>query len=245
MNEYVNLTFDNINEIDLCCAIGGKKHQSGVDHKKLWIKNKLNDGYVFRKLNVRGKTFIEYEPVESAWVPIIGHNYNYIYCLWVSGSFKGQGIGKELIEYAINDSLNKGKSGICTLVAKKKTPFVGDKKFFEHYNFVVVDEVEDYQLMALSFDNNDKPKFNDNVKYMSIDSDNFTIFYSCQCPYAINQVKELHEYNQSINFIEINTLEKAKNMPCIFNNWANFYQRKFISNTILSINSFDKIFNGR
>ena len=43
-------------------------------------------------------------------------------CLWVAGSFKGKGIGKELLEYVINDSKEKGKSGICTLVSKKKKP---------------------------------------------------------------------------------------------------------------------------
>ena len=101
---------------------GDKKHQGGVDIKKEWIKSKLKDGHVFRKLNARGKTFIEYEPIETAWVPIKGKNYEYIYCLWVAGSFKGKGIGKELLEYAINDSKEKKMSGICTLVSKKKKP---------------------------------------------------------------------------------------------------------------------------
>lgn len=59
------------------------------------------------------------------------------------------------------------------------------------------------------------------------------------------EVKELKEYakekNIKINFIKVDTLEKAKNMPCIFNNWANFYKGKFISNTILNVNSFEKL----
>lgn len=48
-----------------------------------------------------------------------------------TGSFKWKGIGKELLEYAINESKEKGKSGICTLVSKKKKPFLGEKKFLE------------------------------------------------------------------------------------------------------------------
>ena len=92
MNEYINLTFENIDQEHLCCAIADKKHQRGVKLKKEWIKNKLNEGHVFRKLDARGKTFIEYEPIETAWVPIIGENYLYIYCLWVAGSFKSKGI---------------------------------------------------------------------------------------------------------------------------------------------------------
>ena len=149
MNEYINLTLENIDEEHICCAIGDKKHQAGVDSKKKWIKSKLKDGHIFRKLNARGKIFIEYEPIETAWIPISGKNYEYIYCLWVAGSFKGKGIGKELIEYAINDSKEKGKSGICTLVSKKKKPFIGEKKFFEHYGFKVVDSIADYELLAL------------------------------------------------------------------------------------------------
>ena len=127
MNEYINLDLDNIDEEHICCAIGDPKHQDGVDKKKEWIKNKLKDGHVFRKLNAKGKIFIEYEPIETSWVPISGKNYEYIYCLWVAGSFKGKGIGKELLEYAINDAKEKKMSGICTLVSKKKKPFIGEK----------------------------------------------------------------------------------------------------------------------
>ena len=108
MNEYVNLTLENIENEHVCCAIGDKKHQASVESKKEWIKSKLKDGHVFRKLNARGKIFIEYEPIETAWTPISGKNYEYIYCLWGAGSFKGKGIAKELLEYAINDSKKKG-----------------------------------------------------------------------------------------------------------------------------------------
>ena len=75
MNEYINLTLDNIDDEHICCAIGDKKHQAGVDSKKEWIKSKLKDGHIFRKLNARGKIFIEYEPLETAWVPINGEKY--------------------------------------------------------------------------------------------------------------------------------------------------------------------------
>lgn len=245
MNEYINLNLDNIADEHICCAIGDKKHQAGVEAKKEWIKNKLKDGHVFRKLNVRGKTFIEYEPVQTAWVPIEGKNYEYIYCLWVAGSFKGQGIAKELLEYAINDSKEKGMSGICTLTSKKKKPFLSEKKFFLHYGFKVIDEVGDYELLALQLKDGDTPKFSDNARTMKIDSKDFTIYYSPACPYVEYEVNELSNYakenNIKINFIKIDTLEKAKEVPCIFNNWANFYKGKFISNTILNANSFEKL----
>ena len=245
MNEYINLDINNIDSEHICCAIGDPKHQDGVDKKKEWIKSKLKDGHVFRKLNARGKIFIEYEPVETAWVPVDGNNYEYIYCLWVAGSFKGKGIGKELLNYAINDAKNKKKSGICTIVTQKKKPFIGDKKFFEHFGFKVVDAINDYELMALSFDEKDVPKFRDTARKMKIDNKDFTIFYTNECPYVEYEVKELTDYaennNIKLDFIKIDTLDKAKKAPCIVNNWANFYQGKFVSNTILNANAFSKI----
>ena len=245
MNEYINLDLNNIDDEHICCAIGDPKHQNGVDLKKEWIKNKLKDGHVFRKLNARGKIFIEYEPIETAWVPISGNNYEYIYCLWVAGSYKSKGIGKELLEYAINDSKQKGKNGICTLVCKKKKPFLGEKKFFERFGFKVVDSIKDYELLALQFDSKETPKFNDNARSMKIKDQDFTIFYSNECPYVEYEVKELSEYakekNIKLNFVKIDSLEKAKNAPCVFNNWANFYKGEFISNTILNANALEKL----
>ena len=80
---------------------------------------------------------------------------------------------------------------------------------------------------------------------MQISNKEFTIYYSNACPYVEYEINELTEYskknNLKINFIKIDTLEKAKNVPCVFNNWANFYQGKFISNTILNANSFEKM----
>ena len=73
---------------------------------------RLNEGHVFRKLNERGTVFIEYAPLEKAWVPIVGDNYFYIYCLWVMGSYKGKGYGKSLMDYCLADATAKGKSGV-------------------------------------------------------------------------------------------------------------------------------------
>ncbi|MBE6513470.1 MAG: GNAT family N-acetyltransferase [Methanobrevibacter olleyae] len=245
MNKYINLDIDNIEDEHICCAIGDPKHQDGVDKKKEWMKDKLEDGHVFRKLDARGKIFIEYEPIETAWVPISGENYEYIYCLWVAGRFKGNGIARELLEYAITDAKEKNMSGICTLVAKKKKPFLGEKKFFQHFGFEVVDTIQDYELLALKFDDNDTPKFNDNARLMKIDDEDFTIYYTNQCPYVEYEIRELTDYAESnnikLNFIKIDSLEKAKNAPCIINNWANFYRGEYVSNRILNAKAFEKL----
>ena len=99
--------------------------------------------------------------------------------------------------------------------------------------------------MALSFATEETPRFRENARSMTIKNEEFTIYYSPECPYAEYEVKELSDYakeNQlKINFIQIDSLKKAKDVPCIFNNWANFYKGKFISNTILNSNSLKKL----
>ena len=130
---------------------------------------------------------------------------------------------------------------------KKKKPFIGDKNFFEHYKFKVVDTINDYELIALKFDTSETPKFSDSARKMEIESQDFTIYYSNECPYVEYEVKELSEYSKEkgikINFVKIDSLEKSKNAPCILNNWANFYKGKFISNTILNANALEKLVN--
>jgi N-acetylglutamate synthase-like GNAT family acetyltransferase len=229
--EYVNLTLYNLKNEHLCCAIADKKHQCGVEAKKAWLRERISEGHVFRKLNEKGKVFIEYAPLDKAWVPVIGNNYIYVYCLWVSGSFKGKGYGKELIEYCIADAKAQGKSGVCIISSKKKKPFLSDKNFMDLFGFNTVDTVGDeYILMALSFDGT-KPRFADDVKKQKIAGEDLTIYYSVQCPYIPNCIDQIEAYCKAntipLNLIAVDTLEKAKSLPCIFNNWAVFYGGKF------------------
>lgn len=62
---------------------------------------RLEEGHVFRKLDAKGIAFIEYAPLETAWVPVLGDNYLYIYCLWTAGELRGKGYGRQLMEYCI------------------------------------------------------------------------------------------------------------------------------------------------
>lgn len=229
-DNYINLTLDNLEDEHLCCAISDKKHQVGVNLKKEWLKDRLEEGHVFRKLDQKGKVFIEYATLEKAWVPIVGENYMYIYCLWVSGSFKGHGHANNLLEYCIKDAKQKGKSGICVLSSKKKMPFISDKKFMIKYGFKVVDSIDDYELLALSFDGSN-PSFSDTVKKQEIEEKDLTIYYSKQCPYTMNCVEQVKCYCDlnavKYKLISVDTVEQAKALPCIFNNWAIFYNGKF------------------
>ncbi|MFA9422843.1 MAG: GNAT family N-acetyltransferase [Sedimentibacter sp.] len=228
--EFINITLDNLENEHLCCAIADKKHQCGVVAKKKWMKDRIPEGHIFRKLDEKGKIFIEYAPLEMSWVPVNGKNYIYIYCLWVSGSFKGKGYAKSLVEYCIADARKQGKSGVCILSSKKKKPFLSEKRFMLKYGFEVVDNIGEYELLALSFDGI-LPMFSESVKQDKIKSDDLTIYYGTQCPYIPNCVEQINNYCNDngipLNLIAVDTLEKAKDVPCVFNNWAVFYKGEF------------------
>ncbi len=117
--EYIRVTKENIDSEHICCAIAGNKDLQVVS-KKAWMKERLEEGLVFLKANIRGKCFIEYIPAENAWVPIDAENYMHINCFWVAGACKGNGYANELLEQCILDAKAKGKSGITVISSEKK-----------------------------------------------------------------------------------------------------------------------------
>ena len=119
--DFINVTPENLANEHLCCIIRSKKPHPGVEAKRQWLAERLREAHVFRKLDVKGCAFIEYAPLETAWVPVTGENYLYIYCLWVSGSLKGKGHGRALMEYCLADARARGKSGVCTLSGQRAT----------------------------------------------------------------------------------------------------------------------------
>ena len=72
--EFVDLTPANLDSEHLCCIIRKKPHP-GVETKRRWLRERLAEGHVFRKLSGNGCAFIEYAPLEGAWVPVEGENY--------------------------------------------------------------------------------------------------------------------------------------------------------------------------
>lgn len=248
MNQYITLNNGNINKEHICCAISDKKHQVGVVEKKQWIKNELANGHTFTKLNVNGKVFIEYTNIEKAWASVIGKNYFYIHCLWVSGSYKNKGYGKALIEKTIEHAKNQNKDGICIISSLKKKPFLSDYKFLKKYNFEIVDQIDDYLLLAYKITNNNIPQFSYSAKNNNIINEKgLRIYYSPQCPYIINCIKEVEAFcknnNIKLNLIKITTLEEAKNVPSVFNNYSVFLNGEFVSVHLLNENYLKKLLN--
>lgn len=243
--DFINLTTENLADEHLCCIIRSKKSHPGIDAKRQWLSDRLKKGHVFRKLNAKATVFIEYAPLETAWVPITGDNYYYIHCLWVLGEYRGKGYAKSLLEYCLTDAKEKGKSGVCMLGAKKQKTWLSDQSFVKKFGFEVVDTTENgYELLALSFDGT-KPKFAQNAKNERIENKELTIYYDMQCPYiyqCIEMIKQYCEMNDvPVALIQVDTLQKAKELPCVFNNWAVFYKGNFETVNLLDITYLKRI----
>lgn len=184
--------------------------------------------------------------METAWVPIIGDNYYYVYCLWVTGSPKGNGYGKSLMEYCLADAKEKGKSGVCMLGAKKQKAWLSDRSFAKKFGFEIVDTTDNgYELLAFSFDGT-VPEFTQNAKEQKVESKDLMIYYDMQCPYVYQNIEIIKQYCDTngvpLSLIQVDTLRKAKELPCVFNNWAVFYKGVFLTvNLLLDVSYLERI----
>ncbi|MFR1029546.1 MAG: YoaP domain-containing protein, partial [Clostridium sp.] len=102
-----------------------------------------------------------------------------------------------------------------------------------------------YELLALSFDGT-MPKFAQNAKKMKIESEDLTIYYDMQCPYIYQKIEMVKQYcdtnNVPVSLIQVDTLQKAKDLPCVFNNWGVFYKGNFETvNLLLDVEHLKRI----
>lgn len=246
--ELIKITHENLETEHICCAIANDK-DCQVISKKSWLKERLDEGLVFLKCNVRGKCFIEYIPAEYAWAPIEADGYMYIDCLWVSGKYKGQGYSNLLLEECIKDSRLKGKKGLVILSAKKKMGYLSDPKYLKHKGFQSVDAVNPYfELMYLPFSETaDKPCFKPHIKEANIKDRNngFTLYYTSQCPFTAKYVPLLENIAKSKNIdfqvVHLVTTKQAQNAPSPFTTFSLFYNGELITHEILSEKKFETL----
>ena len=99
--------------------------------------------------------------------------------------------------------------------------------------------------LPLSFDGT-MPKFAQNAKKMKIESEDLTIYYDMQCPYIYQKIEMVKQYcdtnNVPVSLIQVDTLQKAKDLPCVFNNWGVFYKGNFETvNLLLDVEHLKRI----
>lgn len=206
----------------------------------------LKDGLIFKKLDVRGKVFIEYIPAENAWFPFDAEEYMVINCFWVSGRYKGKGISNLLLEECIKDSKEQGKKGIAVLSSKKKKSYLSDGDYLKYKGFKVADTAEPhYELLYLKFKECEEvPSIKECAKKGQIEEKGLVLNYSNQCPHTekyVNLIRDIAD-NRGID-LKLNKYEnklQAQNSPCPFTTYSFFYDGKFITNEILSEKKFVK-----
>ena len=244
--EYIQVTKENIEKEHICCAISNNKDVQVIS-KKAWLTERFEEGLVFLKSVERGKCFIEYLPAENAWNPIEAEGYMYIDCLWVAGSFKGNGYSTDLLNACIEDSKNKGKKGLCILAAAKKKPFLADPKFLKYKGFRVRDEAENgIQLWCLPFDEDAAlPKLKECAKKPHIDESGYVLYYTNQCPFNAKYVPVLEELakEQNVEFkaIHIESKEMAQSAPTPITTYALFCDGEYLTNEQMNDKRFLKL----
>lgn len=223
-----------------------KKGDCSVSSKKSWLKECYKHGLTFKKLDVRGKVFIEYIPAENAWCPIVAHEYMFINCFWVSGKFKGQGYANKLLEECISDAKLQNKKGLVVLSSKKKMPFLSDPKYLKHKGFKVCDTAEPYfELLYLPFRKDvEKPRFKECCREGVVNKKGIVLYYSNQCPHTEKYAPLIAEIAKSkgvdFDLLKYETKEQAQNAPSPFTTYSFFYEGKFVTNEILSDSKFIK-----
>lgn len=244
--EYIQLTEENIETEHICCAISNNKDPQVIS-KKDWLKDRMKEGLVFLKADIRGKCFIEYIPAENAWVPIKADGYMHINCFWVSGSCKGHGYANDLLDQCIEDAKQKGKAGITVISSAKKKPFLSDPKYLEYKGFQIADTAEPfYNLLYLPFTPQAPiPKWKEYEKTARNDISGFSLYYSNGCPFTAKYVPlvELCAIDNGIplTMIKIDSKEKAQNVPFAWTNFALFYNGDYVTNEIPNEKKFLKI----
>jgi len=252
MEKIITLDKGNIDKEHICCAFSDKKCQDSYALKKDWLRKEFDNGYVFRRIDVRAKVFIEYGPAEKGWVPVIASNYLLINCFWVSGQYKGQGYGKALLQLAMDDAKTQGKDGLVTVVGTNKFHFMSDTKWLLRQGFETCEKTSSgFSLLVKKLNPNaPNPKFNDSVISGECpDKNGLVAYYSNRCPfseYHVNTslVDTAKKRNLPLKIIKLETMEQAQLSPSPATIFSLFYNGKFVT-TDLSIcmdSRFDKVF---
>ena len=80
---------------------------------------------------------------------------------------------------------------------------------------------------------------------MAIPDKDLTVYYSEQCPYTYLFLESIEKYcsqnSVPLNIVKVDTLQKAKSLPCVFNNWAVFYGGEFKTVNLIDAKAAEKL----
>ena len=249
MSKIIEIHKDNLPQEHVCCAIGSDPaNRARAAGKKAWMDRRFDEGLVFKRLDERGKVFIEYMPMETTWKPVDGANFLMIHCLWVSGRFKGQGWASALLEECLADARSRGKDGVAYVSSRKTEHYLTDKRFFLRKGFETVDEAEPFfELLALKFrPEAPNPAFRDHCRSgRSPHDEGFHFVYSNQCPFMDEYVGLMagiardRGYPATVRKLESAEQAKAESSP--FGTLGIYFEGRFLTHAPMTAKKFEKL----
>ena len=248
---FITLNRDNIDKEHICCAFSDKKCKESYELKKEWLKGEFDKGYIFRRLDERAKVFIEYSPAETAWIPVDAPGYLMVNCFWVSGQYKGKGYAKALLQSAIDDAKQQGKSGLVTVVGTSKFHFMSDTKWLLRQGFETIQKLpHGFSLLAKKLNPAAaNPKFsNSALSGECPHKDGIVAYYTNRCPfteyYIHNELSKTAEKRSlPLKVIKLATMEQAQSATTPATIFSLFYNGKFVTTDVSACmdSRFDKI----
>ena len=174
----------------------------------------------------------------------------YIDCLWVAGSFKGNGYSTDLLNACIEDSKAKGKKGICILSAAKKKPFLADPKFLKYKTLQSVMK----QIMVFSSGICLFLWMRLSLNLRSVRSIHTLSRKAMYCTIPINVrlmqnmfrclLEVAKEREVPFQAIRLETKEEAQNAPTPVTTYALFYNGEYVTNEQMNDKRFIKLLDG-
>ncbi|MCW7481197.1 GNAT family N-acetyltransferase [Leptospira kanakyensis] len=248
----IGIDKDNIDNEHICCAIGNDlKNKTRAESKKQWMQDRFDEGLIFKRLDERGKVFIEYMPIEKVWKPIVGKNFMVIHCLWVSGQFKGKGLSTLLLNECMSDAKQKKMDGIAVVTSNQVKPYLTDKKFYLKHGFELVDTAPPYfELLVLKLNQKAKlPSFSGHTKSkLNSHKKGFAFIYSNQCPFMEEYIVSLANLAKKNKFpVEIKKLKSYKDAQSIgspFGTFGVYYNGVFLTHELMTEKKFETLLAG-
>ncbi|MCR9142334.1 MAG: GNAT family N-acetyltransferase [bacterium] len=251
--KFITIDPTNLDSEHVCCAIGADQANTArAATKKEWMRARFKkDGLVFKRLDERGKMFVEYMPIESVWKPISGKNYLVINCLWVSGKFKGRGVAQALLDECVKDAKKQKRAGVAVVTSNRVKPFLTDPKFYKRHGFETVDTAPPYfELLALRLDpRSPAPKFKSAAKAGRCENkQGFTFIYSNQCPFMEEYVQTLAGIaagkKAPTNIVKLKTGAEARRLGSPFGTLGIYYQGELVAHDLMPEKKFGQFVDG-
>ena len=249
--DFITLAIEKLAQEHICCGFSDKKCAQSYQLKKDWLAVEFKKGYVFRRLNERAKVFLEYGPSETAWMPIEAPNSLVLGCFWVSGSYKGKGYAKQLLQDAIQDAQRQGRDSLVAVVGTKKFHFMSDTNWLLKNGFETCDQTPaGFSLLRLKLNPKAaRPRFRDYARDGECPEKNgIVVYYSNRCPFCEYHVREslvesTTKRGLPLKIIKLDTLKAAQSAPTPATIFSLFKDGKFVTTDLSACmdSRFDKI----